>query len=321
MSGRIILHIGTHKTATTHIQRTLSANDGVLAKRGIWYPKYDIIGRSQHYSHLDAANAFAGEPKNLTRPDAIRFFQTVASRSDEYDVTILSAESFWRHIWGQEGSYWEQRRAFLQQLADLLWENVTIAVVMRPQSDFAHSFYQEHVKATRYASNFATYRKDFWFHFDYLTQLRMWQSVFPQIKAMRFSDLLQGNSLIETFGQHIGVDLSGIKPAGGHNQSWPADLTIIKRLLNTTNVDRTALRTSVGAMISRLPEWLRVQSRSLYDDEADLRRFQQSFDEDNQVLAHRFFDMLDPLFLTQIKPETVYGDCLQPSVLGALLLE
>ena len=41
--GRLIVHIGTHKTATTTIQHHLAANRKVLASRGIWYPSYRLL--------------------------------------------------------------------------------------------------------------------------------------------------------------------------------------------------------------------------------------------------------------------------------------
>lgn len=317
MSGRLILHIGTHKTATTHIQRSLASNADRLAEQGVWYPKYDLIDRPKHYAHIGAANAFAGEEKDLTKQDAERFFSAVAAGKGSYDTTILSAESFWRHRDQAAGpDYWSQRRAFIQRLATILPGDTVIAVVLRRQAEFAQSFYQEHVKATRYAKGFAEYRQEFWYHFAYLDQLRAWQSVFPNVVAIRFDDISDGPNTVRHFGGKLGIDLHGIDAAPHANKAWPPDLTIVKRMLNTTSVDRKTLRNEVdrlaGAMAKGMPK------RSLFSDPAERQEFQDGFDAANAALRAEFLgdqDVPETLFPSDFDDDVIFGDTLSvPSI-------
>lgn len=317
MTGRIILHIGTHKTATTHLQRSLSAQADQLASQGIWYPKYDLIERPAHYAHIGAVNALAGAETAMTQADARQFLGCVVQRSADFDSTIISAESLWRHFDDTcDGDYWAKRRAFVASLAEIFPSDTTVAVVLRRQADFAHSFYQEHVKATRYSEVFETYRQAFWYHFEYLEQLRLWRSVFPRVVAIRFDDLIAGRP-VEVFGTSLGLDLTNVPSAGHVNSAWPADLTVLKRALNTTNAGRKQLRDRVERLAAKLGPRRHV----LYRDAADRRAFQSGFDAQNHQLGQEFFGTLadGPLFGDDFDDAVVFGDEMTPEFLSSLV--
>jgi len=44
----LIVHIGSHKTGTTAIQRFAASHRATLRERGLWYPSYEEIGRPEH---------------------------------------------------------------------------------------------------------------------------------------------------------------------------------------------------------------------------------------------------------------------------------
>ena len=317
MSGRIILHIGTHKTATTHLQRSLSARAGELAEQGIWYPKYDVINMPTHYAHIGAVNALAGAETAMTQAEARRFFETVVQRGADFDTTIISAESLWRHFDDATGGdYWDKRKVFITGLAEIFPSDTTVAVVLRRQADFAHSFYQEHVKATRYTEDFETYRQAFWYHFEYLDQLRQWRAVFPSVVAMRFDDLIAGRP-IEVFGAALGLDLTDVPSARHINPAWQADLTVLKRALNATGAGRKQLRDRVERLAGKLGQRKRV----LYHDAADRRAFQSGFDAQNHQLKQEFFGTLSqgPLFEADFDEGVVFGDEMTPDFLASLV--
>ena len=73
---KLILHIGTHKTATTTIQRELNSNHSLLMENGIWYPRYSEIMPeiTDHYAHLDLAKGFMGEECRFTLKTVKEFF-------------------------------------------------------------------------------------------------------------------------------------------------------------------------------------------------------------------------------------------------------
>src|SRR5918995_1398619 len=104
--GRLIVHIGTHKTATTTIQRHLARNRRALAARGIWYPSYDLIGKPRHYAHLGIVNAFSAQHAKLTRADAEPFYR---------HVTYLRPNE----VPGDAETYWRQREQYVEHVRAL----------------------------------------------------------------------------------------------------------------------------------------------------------------------------------------------------------
>ncbi len=63
---KIKLHIGTHKTGTTSIQKYFRKNENALRENKIWYPNFDIINQNKRYAHHELAHSIAGKSRNLT---------------------------------------------------------------------------------------------------------------------------------------------------------------------------------------------------------------------------------------------------------------
>lgn len=169
--GRLILHVGTHKTGTTSIQRALALHRRRLRERGIRYPDYTGIGLPSHYAHIGVANALAEQHPQISAEDAVRFFEFVRGQVGDYSATIISAEPMYRQTLGavapqsapDAAAYWEMRDAYIARLRALTGP-AEIVLVVRRQDEFAESMYQEHVKVTRYSGSFQTYLRQFWFH-------------------------------------------------------------------------------------------------------------------------------------------------------------
>jgi hypothetical protein len=221
--GRIILHIGTHKTATTTIQHTLFENRETLLQRGVWYPSYEIIGHSPHYAHLGMVNALSGRHSSFSRADAEHFFRVVKERSQNFETTVISAEPFYRHVESEtsprqlsHSNYWKCRNLYIERIADLIGA-AEIAVVFRRQADYAESLYQEQVKVTHYIHTFEIFLRRFWFHFDYLKQAKAWSRHFSTLRAFRFDDLVAEADPAGTFLSGLGIDASELIPGKHHN--------------------------------------------------------------------------------------------------------
>ena len=56
---KFILHVGTHKTGTTSIQKYCRKNEDVLKEESILYPNFDVIGKPKRYAHHEVAHALA----------------------------------------------------------------------------------------------------------------------------------------------------------------------------------------------------------------------------------------------------------------------
>ncbi|SFJ62593.1 hypothetical protein [Celeribacter neptunius] len=334
--GRLILHIGTHKTGTTTIQRGLSRNRELLEERGVFYPSYDLIGLPNHYAHLGIVNAFSKAHRQMTRDHAIRFFGEVSKRAADYDVTIISAEPFFRHVGlgsdgklrrtpGKPESYWPARLDYIRDVrAHFPFENVEIAMVVRRQVEYGVSLYQEHVKSNRYGVDFTGFRENFWYRFDYLRQARAWAEVFDKMHVLRFEDLISSNNILDSFGRALNIPFGELSRVKAENISFPPDVVILKRLLarggNTDDAIRKRLdrilNGEFGAALRRLPK------RSLYRDFDDMRAFHDSFSDANELLKRDFLPHLaecTPMFSTDLDETLAFGDEMSPEFLELVL--
>ncbi|PWJ12907.1 hypothetical protein [Jannaschia seohaensis] len=325
--SRLVLHIGTHKTATTSVQKFLRRNDAALSKRGLWYPDYRLIGRSSHYAHLGVVNALSGRDRKTTPEDARRFFETVREKAATRPLTVISAESFWRHVDlppeaetpVEPGAYWAARRSYIAKLRDLVGP-ARIVVTLRRQDQYAASLYQEHVKATRYAGDFAAFRAEHWWHFDYLAQIRAWAEVFPDPLVLRFEDLRAGGDVAGAFCAALGVDAGGLERPERMNEALLPDLVVVKRGLATVDVSRGTLRDRIEALEAAVEPEVRavLARRSLWASASEADAFREGFAADNATLSSEFLDGA-PLFdAAPADPELIYGDALHPEMLNWL---
>ena len=76
----VVFHVGTHKTATTSLQRYFAANRASLKEHNVIYPNYpDLIPVStSHYAHLDLAKSINGGSRvKFSEPEVLRMFDSI----------------------------------------------------------------------------------------------------------------------------------------------------------------------------------------------------------------------------------------------------
>ena len=89
--AKVILHIGTHKTATTTIQDTFHANTDLLAAHGVIYPRYNRIT-----GHHGLVHDWGSLPDVYRLPGGSR--ATLTRLVNEYahrDVTVVLSSEEW----------------------------------------------------------------------------------------------------------------------------------------------------------------------------------------------------------------------------------
>jgi hypothetical protein len=329
--SRLILHIGTHKTATTSIQRFFRHNAAALSERGVFYPDYSLVNRKPHYAHLGLVNALSGRHKNYSRELAETFFAKVRERVKDHDLTVISAEPFYRHVENDPGDdpyyspedYWPLRNAYIERMREVFGE-AEVVVVFRRQIDYAQSLYQEHVKVTSYRGNFHQFLKDFWFHFVFADQARAWNTAFPGLKAMSFDRLAASGDTVGEFCRLLGIPAEGLEAVPRANEGLPVDMVILKRMLHRTPVNRDELRDQVRELAARLPEDVQETAvpRSFFQSAGEMKAFQQSHAAANEglrpFLVHGLADD-EPIFRTEMKKGLTFGDRVKPQVLLAML--
>jgi hypothetical protein len=131
--SRIIIHIGTHKTATSYIQNLFRENRALLRKHKIIYP----VVRGKLGQH-----ALVGVWNKLLIPDdqfnAIEAWQKISKRYAKSNYTVfVSSEELSRF----NGSY----RVNIQQLHELTadFDEVKLIYTLRNQASFLQSLYYQ----------------------------------------------------------------------------------------------------------------------------------------------------------------------------------
>ncbi len=238
----ITLHIGTHKTGTTTIQRFASKHRRKLRMRGTWYPGLDLVGAKKHYAHHAVSHALADvERGGMDREMAERWCAEVRRKSLEFDRVFISAEPMYRHTVGNvsetDASYWDGRRAYVERVAQHLGtEDVEVVVVVRRQDAFAQSLYNEHVKVTRYRESFEQFVDEKRPLLDYDRQLGVWSEFFDKVRAFVFADLIETPGLVSNFFDAVGIGIGNLPSVESQNESMPLPLVEFKRQMNGTRI-------------------------------------------------------------------------------------
>lgn len=309
---RLVIHIGTHKTATTTVQATLAHNRVNLRKSGIWYPAYPEVlpGVTGHNAHLDVAKGLMSESRKLSREQVVRFFDVLhkeAAAAGDIDAVFLSAEPFYRGQAGVEGPYWRRREQYIRDLRSMIpFDEAEVVIVLRRQDDYLESLYNEHIKVTRYSRNIWRFFDDYRSRFQYKQQIEAWSAQFPVIKVATFEDLIGAASVTERFLE-VAVgrrDLRLEDVDERRNVSLPIDLLELKRHLNGTSLSKSQL----GLLVKDLQAVARARTdpgreRRSRLSEADCRKVLAEFAEDNRWINDRFFaSRPEGLFPPEIRP-------------------
>lgn len=290
---RLVLHIGTHKTGTTAIQRFLSQNREQLMQMGYCYPKYsDILpGKSDHYAHIDVAKGLMGQSKILSVEDSKDFLRGVVTFAEKKNAhtILISAESFVRGMSGTSSKKWNQIESFIRLVKSCIpLENIEITVTIRSLASYLTSLYNEHVKVTGYSKDIKHFHSDFRERFNYPLILEKWSKYFPNIHCLQYEKLGKGTNFIKNWVQEtLGkIDLASLDFTDSpRNVSWPLDFVAVKREMNAqlSSNARTKLRNKITEYISntdtktsndKVKSWLTTEEMAQI-----IRSHEQSFIE------------------------------------------
>jgi hypothetical protein len=130
--SRIILHIGTHKTATTHIQDLLFHNRKLLARHGIIYPRIGVMR-----AHHGLASGWIKLPERYRLRNPQGAWTRIVKTWAATDKTIF--------ISSEELSRLYPARVNMAQLRDIVsgFDDITVLCCLRNQAGFLQSVYQQ----------------------------------------------------------------------------------------------------------------------------------------------------------------------------------
>lgn len=133
--SKVVIHIGTHKTATTTIQDTFWQNSRLLASHGLIYPRISRRIKGHHglvynWAHMDKSYQLKTGGKSA--------LLAIARKYAKMDVTVfLSSEEFSRGSPDSATDFSELR----ELLSD--FDEIEIICVLRTQWQFLQSAYLE----------------------------------------------------------------------------------------------------------------------------------------------------------------------------------
>jgi hypothetical protein len=291
---KLILHAGTHKTATTSIQHFCALNQATLRKCGYYYPRVDL---SAYVANSLASRLAYGREAEVSA--ALRKVHRDAAKAGCHTI-VLSAESFYAmtacfiDIPGRrrDDDYWASEQRLIATMRDCC-EGLDVRVVayLRPQDEFASSLYNQLVKNVvgiehSYDEFIATMRPAF----DYEGHFALWEKAFGSERVRLRNFLTCHDRIISDFCETAleGNFLEQVaKSAIFSNKRLTRDVLEVKRIFNRTAPDRS-LAFVAARVFSRISE--EMPDRSGYQvfasSDARCRDFAQ-FEEGNAGLAGR----------------------------------
>jgi hypothetical protein len=166
-SHKVWLHIGMPKTGTTAVQRALYRNRRLLAKRGYFYPDF---GHFQHVALVRQLAQQAGSTVSFPKVGDCgtheRFLDLVDAQRKRPHTSIVSSEYFFQRVAFFPGRTEIDDEAFAV-LARTIDEtakyfsgcDVTVVAWLRRQDNWLMSMYNQTVKGSLYAGDFATFAR------------------------------------------------------------------------------------------------------------------------------------------------------------------
>ena len=130
--SRIVIHIGTHKTATTHLQDTFFKNRALLSAHGVTFP---VVGDTRGQHGLASRWIRMPPPYALADPQAA-WDDLIAAHAGRPGTLFLSSEEFSRLA---------PRRVDMAELRKMLagFDEVRLLCTLRNQASFLQSIYQQ----------------------------------------------------------------------------------------------------------------------------------------------------------------------------------
>lgn len=268
-----IVHIGTHKTGSSALQKFLYENRAALLKKGFLYPQKGIKGKAHHQL------ALAMRERNQIALKEILI--GIKKEADFYGVNkiILSSEGF---------EYIENRDFF----KTVFEKGLQIVLFIRRQDNYIESEYNQHVKM--YGLRYTKDIYQFYFRYPFESRLNYkhvcnaWRAVLNGkcIHVINYDNSASKHSgIFEGFLSQIGIDWDDdfIIP-DSVNSSIPALATLYLARINRLNLS-PSLHRFATEIITKKFEALPKQQLFSYEDRLILWN---KFRESNKFIVNSY---------------------------------
>lgn len=215
---KAVLHIGTPKTATTHLQRTLSAGRRALHEAGIVYP--DLLNTAHDHITLFCAahpwlHPFQSGYGIAAQDDIVPFRARLRERlhavvaADPDALFVMSSENLSGNLSTPEGI------ANLRDLLAGVFDEISVVVYLRRQDEALLSMYAEFMRKGFSALTFDAFVQQNLTdarvvpYLDYAALLRKWETAFGAgalVPRLFEPQALAGGTVLSDFLALIAAD-------------------------------------------------------------------------------------------------------------------
>ena len=278
---KIILHIGTPKTATTTLQHLLHSNRKFLLENGYCYP-FSNENPPKHQWMVSSLKQY--DSKTFLQNLEIAFTQT----EEDTDTVILSSEGIFNHWY----DFPQESKRFLNALQEVF--DVEILLVLRDQVSFTKSYYKQVLKNPQ-IKNIDSYGKDIslsqllkdkWFlkHLDYFSFVQSCKSIFTQSNIEIFK---YENDIMERILKYLNLDIK-IENVKSENVSLSTISCELLRVINRYNLSAIDKKEAIQC-ISTFDKVVTPYSKDDVLDETSVEYIKKLTLESNSKLGLRFF--------------------------------
>lgn len=291
-----MLHIGTHKTASTSIQHFLALNRSVLKSQGFLYPK------NQDSAYV--FNFLASKLAHGKHSEVDSFFLDAKKQAEESSchTLVISAESFYAMTGffidiqkrERQEDYWENEKKLIAALksACQIFSNIKIACYFRPQDELSSSLYNQLVKNTfGITTSYEELVTDHKEIYDYLGHIRLWDEAFKRdsISLKNFHDVK--DDIIKDFCQsflnekcYADANLKIFES----NTRLNRDVLEVKRLYNATKPDPALAYISARSFRKINDHFPDQKGYQIFSSQKAREGFFCSFHKGNETLSKEY---------------------------------
>lgn len=198
MKPKLIIHIGTHKTASTALQVLMSRHRKSLAEGGILYPKTDRAPAPNKTKHATVVNALVAGKRDFAEEHArlVREFEASGCHT-----MILSQERLSAPLTQAPGLV-KRFEIFMNSF------DIEVIAVLRRQDYFVESMWNQGSKTRLVTTPVEKYltRKNMQRHINYLDTLENWKQV-GDVTAIGY-EAAKEEGVIATFSKVTGIPLT-----------------------------------------------------------------------------------------------------------------
>lgn len=297
-----LLHLGTHKTGTSALQKALHSNRQALLKAGWLYPDLkEFCGASQVAHHRFFRRLHSPE-RGLTFHECEQLRNEWCRMCRDQNIgLILSAESLCFHPspdLAPVTSWRVVREKYLRMVRELLEGfNILPILVLRRQDTFIESLYREWVFRGFHCGteSFADFRRVMTpYYANYGEQIEAIESVFNRVQVLSYWQLSQAPDYAGDFLRSLGIQPPGMSMTQHVRRSFSPIVTELKRQLNCADHPFACSKKFKRLCAQEVFQgWIQSQTGSVamtcWESFSDRRAYLTQFCDENLRLSKKSF--------------------------------